>query len=103
MFDALNSYKKKLPSTLAQERINQLKQFTKEYCPSQHIDFYIFLIAIVCIVCSAIFTFIARSLSISMWFPLLLLLIPTILSFWTSKRRSRIYIKIREVSFEKKH
>ncbi|PHZ09212.1 uncharacterized protein RHIMIDRAFT_246185 [Rhizopus microsporus ATCC 52813] len=42
------------------------------------------------------FTFIARSLNISMWFPLILLIIPTILSFWTSKRRKRMYGEIRE-------
>ncbi|KAK4519721.1 AMSH/STAMBP protein ubiquitin specific-protease [Mucor velutinosus] len=31
-----------------------------------------------------------------MWCPLLLLLIPTALSFWTSKRRSTLIIKIKE-------
>ncbi|GAN04895.1 hypothetical protein MAM1_0076d04362 [Mucor ambiguus] len=31
-----------------------------------------------------------------MWCPLLLLLIPTVLSFWTSKRRSTLIIKIKE-------
>lgn len=88
-----------LPRALAEERVDRLKQITKEQCPSQHIDFYIFLIAISCIICSAVFTFIARSLNISMWFPLLLLLVPTALSFWTSKRRNKIYTKIRK--FEK--
>ncbi|ORE18860.1 hypothetical protein BCV71DRAFT_214503, partial [Rhizopus microsporus] len=85
-----------LPDTLAEERIRQLKQITKERCPSQYIDFYIFLIAVTCIICSAMFTFIARSLNISMWFPLILLIIPTIISFWTSKRRKQMYGEIRE-------
>ncbi|CAO3623863.1 unnamed protein product [Mucor hiemalis] len=82
--------------TLAKARIQHIERLVRNHCPSYHIDFYIFLLAVICIICSAIFTFIARSLNISMWCPLLLLLVPTGLSFWTSKRRSKLMIKIKE-------
>lgn len=81
--------------------MDQIHRLVRNHCPSHHIDFYIFLLAVVCIICSAIFTFIARSLNISMWCPLILLLVPTGLSFWTSKRRSTLIIKIKEVKREK--
>lgn len=92
-----NPVKKKLPVSLAEARINEIKKLVKHQCPSHHVDFYIFLLAVICIICSTIFTFIARSLNISMWCPLLLLLVPTALSFWTSKRRSKLILKIKEV------
>ncbi|KAG2196641.1 hypothetical protein INT46_002349 [Mucor plumbeus] len=85
-----------IPQTLIESRIEQLNCLVQNQCPSHHIDFYIFTIAVLCVICSAIFTFIARSLNISMWCPLLLLLIPTALSFWTSKRRSTLIVKIKE-------
>ncbi|CEP13406.1 hypothetical protein [Parasitella parasitica] len=85
-----------IPQNLIEARIEQLDRLVQNQCPSHHVDFYVFTIAVLCVVCSAIFTFIARSLNISMWFPLLLLLIPTALSFWTSKRRSTLIIKIKE-------
>ncbi|KAI9272113.1 hypothetical protein EDC94DRAFT_580577 [Helicostylum pulchrum] len=85
-----------LPNTIVEARIDQIRRLVRNHCPSHHIDFYIFLLAVVCIICSAIFTFIARSLNISMWCPLILLLVPTGLSFWTSKRRSTLIVKIKE-------
>ncbi|CAO0800723.1 unnamed protein product [Mucor circinelloides] len=87
----------KIPQTLAETRVEQLSRLVANQCPSHHVDFYVFTIAVLCVICSAIFTFVARSLHISMWCPLLLLLIPTALSFWTSKRRSTLIIKIKEV------
>ncbi|KAI8879617.1 hypothetical protein K501DRAFT_256493 [Backusella circina FSU 941] len=86
-----------LPKTLVEARIDQLRTLVQDHCPSHHVDFYIFVVAILCVICSAIFTFVARSLSISMWCPLLLLLIPTGLSFWTSKRRSMLLVRIKEL------
>ncbi|EPB87703.1 hypothetical protein HMPREF1544_05484 [Mucor circinelloides 1006PhL] len=86
----------KIPQTLAETRVEQLSRLVANQCPSHHVDFYVFTIAVLCVICSAIFTFVARSLHISMWCPLLLLLIPTALSFWTSKRRSTLIIKIKE-------
>ncbi|KAI8389241.1 hypothetical protein BD560DRAFT_430218 [Blakeslea trispora] len=85
-----------IPDTLTQARLDQLDQLVKEHCPSHHIDFYIFIVAVMCVVCSAVFTFVARSLQISMWCPLLLLLVPTGLSFWTSKRRSTLPTRTKE-------
>ncbi|OBZ81459.1 hypothetical protein A0J61_10496 [Choanephora cucurbitarum] len=79
-----------IPEALIQAQMDQLDQLVRHQCPSHHIDLYVFIVAVVCVVCSAVFTFVARSLEISMWCPLLLLLIPTGLSFWTSKRRSTL-------------
>ncbi|KAL9550102.1 hypothetical protein MBANPS3_004889 [Mucor bainieri] len=86
----------KIPQAVAEARVAQLRRIVEESCPSHHLDFYVFVIAVLCVICSAIFTFIARSLHISMWCPLLLLLVPTALSFWTSKRRSALIGKIKE-------
>ncbi|OAD04722.1 hypothetical protein MUCCIDRAFT_108555 [Mucor lusitanicus CBS 277.49] len=85
-----------IPQAVAEARVEQLNRLVANQCPSHHVDFYVFTIAVLCVICSAIFTFVARSLHISMWCPLLLLLIPTALSFWTSKRRSTLIVKIKE-------
>ncbi|KAI8079498.1 uncharacterized protein B0P05DRAFT_540822, partial [Gilbertella persicaria] len=85
-----------MPENTVKRRLDQLDQLVRHHCPSHHIDFYVFIVAILCVVCSAIFTFIARSLHISMWCPLLLLLIPTGLSFWTSKKRSTLGVRMKQ-------
>ncbi|KAI8379414.1 uncharacterized protein BYT42DRAFT_485061, partial [Radiomyces spectabilis] len=78
------------------DRMQQLQVLVRTTCPSNHIDYYIFVFAISCIICSAAFSLIARSADISMWYPLILLLIPALLSFWTSRRRSTMLVRIKE-------
>lgn len=49
------------------------------------------------VACSAGFSLAARSADISMWYPLILLLVPAALSYWTSRRRATFVYRIRQV------
>ncbi|KAI9317410.1 hypothetical protein BX666DRAFT_2120977 [Dichotomocladium elegans] len=85
-----------LPKHIFDERLSQIERLVREKCPSTHVEYYIFVFIIACIVCSAGFSLAARSANISMWYPLILLIVPAALSFWTSRRRSTYVHRIKE-------
>ncbi|KAI9253487.1 hypothetical protein BDA99DRAFT_540739 [Phascolomyces articulosus] len=85
-----------LPKQELETRLKQLNQLVRAQCPSSHIEYYVFIFIITCIACSAGFSLAARSADISMWYPLILLIIPAALSFWTSRRRATLLYRIKQ-------
>lgn len=77
--------------------MRQLDRLVRTQCPSTHIEYYVFVFVIACVACSAGFSLAARSADISMWYPLILLLVPAALSYWTSRRRATFVHRIRQV------
>ncbi|KAG2189033.1 hypothetical protein INT44_004175 [Umbelopsis vinacea] len=88
-----------LPRETFHARTKELRQLVRRKYPSSHWDYYIFLLAILSVIASAAFSLVARAAGVSMWYPLLLLVFPAILSLWTSRRRSTMVYRIKE--FEK--
>ncbi|KAG2227887.1 hypothetical protein INT45_002125 [Circinella minor] len=91
-----------LPKEVFDSRLDQLNQLVRTKCPSSHAESYVFIFIITCIVCSAGFSLAARSTSISMWYPLVLLIVPAALSFWTSRRRTTLVYRIKKFEQELK-
>ncbi|KAI7857480.1 hypothetical protein BDC45DRAFT_603524 [Circinella umbellata] len=91
-----------LPKEVFGSRLEQLNQLVRTKCPSSHVESYVFIFIITCIVCSAGFSLAARSTSISMWYPLVLLIVPAALSFWTSRRRATLVYRIKKFEQELK-
>ncbi|KAI8139030.1 hypothetical protein BJV82DRAFT_628773 [Fennellomyces sp. T-0311] len=85
-----------LPKQVFDDRLEQLNRLVRNKCPSSHTEYYVFVFIITCIACSAGFSLAARSADISMWYPLILLVIPAALSFWTSRRRASLVYRIKE-------
>ncbi|KAI9488199.1 hypothetical protein BDB00DRAFT_877670 [Zychaea mexicana] len=85
-----------LPKQVFDARLQQLNRLVRAQCPSSHTEYYVFVFIITCIACSAGFSLAARSADISMWYPLILLLVPAALSFWTSRRRATLVLRIKQ-------
>ncbi|ORZ03498.1 hypothetical protein BCR43DRAFT_520634 [Syncephalastrum racemosum] len=85
-----------IPETAYSERLLRLEHLVRHECPSSHVDYYVFCFVITCVMCSAGFSLAAQSADISMWYPLILLLIPAGLSFWTSRRRGRLGYRVNQ-------
>jgi hypothetical protein len=56
------------------------------------------MLAIVFVIASAAFSLVARAAGVSMWYPLILLIFPAVLSLWTSRRRATMVYRVKEVS-----
>ncbi|CDH56487.1 predicted protein [Lichtheimia corymbifera JMRC:FSU:9682] len=94
--DQIPSFIEFLPKAIFEERLRQLDRLVRTQCPSTHIEYYVFVFVIACVACSAGFSLAARSADISMWYPLILLLVPAALSYWTSRRRATFVHRIRQ-------
>jgi hypothetical protein len=66
--------------------------------PHIWIDTYLFFVAILFVVGAAAFSIIARAVDLSMWYPLIMLLIPGIIAYFTTKRRNVYYKKLARVN-----
>ncbi|KAI7863855.1 hypothetical protein BDF14DRAFT_1840523 [Spinellus fusiger] len=91
-----------VPKDLFDSRVVHLSQFVKSSCPSVHSEYYIYIFTVTCVLCSAAFSLAARSVGISMWYPLLLLLIPAGLNLWVNHHRSRLVDQIKDFEFNLK-
>lgn len=60
------------------------------------VDTHLFVLAIFLVIAAAGFAIIARALQLAMW-PLLILLLPAFIAYWTTRRRGLHYIKLTKV------
>ena len=67
--------------------------------PHVCLDSHLFVLALVLVIGAAIFSIAARALSITMWYPLCILIIPAIIAYWTTRRRGLYFIKMSQVYF----
>lgn len=65
--------------------------------PHIWIDTYLFFTAVMFVIGAATFSIIARAVNLSMWYPLIMLLIPGIIAYFTTKRRNVYYKKLANV------
>lgn len=89
-----------LPEEVFNARMERLQLLIRKEFPNIHPDSYMFSVAILLVIITAVFSIIARGLEISMWYPLLILLAPGLLAYWTTRRRSMHYLKMSQVSVQ---
>lgn len=90
----------KLPKDQFDSHMATLRQLVRKEYPNIYPDTYMFMSAIGFVIATAAFSIVARGLEISMWYPLLILVAPAILAYWTTRRRSVHYIKMNNVSVD---
>ncbi|KAI9008878.1 hypothetical protein CLU79DRAFT_711369 [Phycomyces nitens] len=83
-----------IPENLFNQRITDLNLFIKKNYPHVYPDSYMFLIALFLIVLAAVFSIVTRVLDISLWYPLLILIAPALIAYWTTRRRSLYYLRL---------
>ncbi|GAB5591633.1 hypothetical protein Unana1_06533 [Umbelopsis nana] len=98
-YDNLEDLSEFLPRETFESRTKALSSLVRKRYPSSYLDYYIFILAILFVIASAAFSLVARAAGVSMWYPLILLVFPAVLSLWTSRRRATIVYRIKE--FEK--
>lgn len=101
-FNNINK-KKKLPTDIFIERFNTLDKHVLEEYPHVWIDTYLFFTAICFVIATAAFSIVARAADLSMWYPLIMLLIPTVIGFITTRRRNKYYKKLAAVIYKILH
>lgn len=69
----------------------------KEY-PHVWIDTILFFIAVVFVILTAAFSIVARAANLSLWYPLIVLVVPAVIAFFTTRRRNSYYEKLSKVS-----
>lgn len=66
--------------------------------PQIWVETYLFIFAVALIIAAAAFSIVARAANLSMWYPLIILLIPVIIAFITTRRRNGYYARLSHVS-----
>lgn len=84
----------KLPEAIFLARIETLDFHIFKGYPHVWLDTYLFFIAVCFVIAAAAFSIIARAAQLSMWYPLIMLLIPASIGFITTKRRNTYYKKL---------
>ncbi|KAL0076867.1 hypothetical protein J3Q64DRAFT_1305331 [Phycomyces blakesleeanus] len=95
--DSYNSYRglsDHIPENLFLERITDLNLFIEKNYPHVYPDSYMFLVAIILIILAAVFSIVTRVLDISLWYPLLILIAPALIAYWTTRRRGFYYLRL---------
>ncbi|CAO3676046.1 unnamed protein product [Rhizopus stolonifer] len=62
--------------------------------PQIWIETYLFIVAIVLVALAAAISIVARATDLSVWYPLLILLAPAIIAFFTTRRRNTYYTRL---------
>ena len=79
--------------------MNTITRLVLREFPHVCLDSHLFVLALALVIAAAIFAIAARALSIAMWYPLCILLIPAIIAYWTTRRRGLYFIKVTQVYF----
>ncbi|CAO3629527.1 unnamed protein product [Cunninghamella blakesleeana] len=88
-----------MPAETIKERINTIQDIVLKSYPKIWIDSYLFLVAIIFVIGAAAFSIALQQTSDgshNLWYPLLVLLVPASIAFWTSRRRGVYYRQIGE-------
>ncbi|KAI9309376.1 hypothetical protein BJ944DRAFT_18112 [Cunninghamella echinulata] len=87
-----------MPAETIQQRMDTIKELVHKAYPKIWIDSYLFLIAIFFVIGAAVFSIALQQSSPedkrNLWYPLMVLLVPASIAFWTSRRRSVYYRQI---------
>lgn len=83
-----------LPEDIFLSRMDALEKHTIKEYPHIWIDTYLFLTAIMFVIATAAFSIIARAANLSMWYPLIMLSVPAVIAYFTTKRRNAYYRRL---------
>ncbi|EIE81127.1 hypothetical protein G6F46_011744 [Rhizopus delemar] len=75
-------------------RLDAIEQHVLNEYPQVWLDTYLFLFAIVLVAVAAAISIVARATNLSVWYPLLILLAPAIIAFFTTRRRNSYYVRL---------
>ncbi|ORY99050.1 hypothetical protein BCR43DRAFT_436644, partial [Syncephalastrum racemosum] len=56
-------------------------------------DTYLFSVAVLLVITAAVFAIIARAFNLALWYPLLILIVPALIAYWTTRRRGLQFFK----------
>lgn len=82
-------------------RLAAIEQHVAKEYPQIWIDTYLFLIAILLVAVAAAISIVARAANAGLWYPLIILLVPAMIAFFTTRRRNTYYIRLARVSLLK--
>ncbi|KAI9496206.1 hypothetical protein BDB00DRAFT_744278, partial [Zychaea mexicana] len=83
-----------IPKELFEARMTTIKQLVRKEFPHTWLDSHLFVLAIALVIVVAAFAIVARALTIAMWYPLFILVIPAVIAYWTTRRRGLRSIKM---------
>ncbi|CAO3702516.1 unnamed protein product [Rhizopus stolonifer] len=83
-----------LPEELFKTRLIAIEQHISAQYPQVWIDTYLFLAAILLVAVAAAISIVARASDLSVWYPLIILIAPAIIAFFTTRRRNTYYIRL---------
>lgn len=86
-----------MPEEEFDSRLKAIDFHVKSEYPHVFLDTYLFAIAISFVIGTAAFSVAARAINLSMWYPLILLVIPAAIAYITTKRRNAYYGKLSKV------
>ncbi|ORE06752.1 hypothetical protein BCV72DRAFT_119542 [Rhizopus microsporus var. microsporus] len=75
-------------------RLTAIEQHVAKEYPQIWIDTYLFLIAILLVAVAAAISIVARAANAGLWYPLIILLVPAMIAFFTTRRRNTYYIRL---------
>ncbi|ORZ02843.1 hypothetical protein BCR43DRAFT_482264 [Syncephalastrum racemosum] len=93
-YAAYRQLREYLPREIFDMRIETLRLLVRREYPGLWPDTYMFMVAIALVIATAAFSIVARGLDISMWYPLLILIAPALLAYWTTRRRGMHYLRV---------
>ncbi|ORZ13965.1 hypothetical protein BCR42DRAFT_483145 [Absidia repens] len=101
MLKSTNDYSNLLeyiaPNVL-ESRLSNISSLVQNSYPQIWIDTYLFVLAIFFVLFAAAFSIALQATASQrekLWYPLLILIVPVIIAFWTSRRRSEYYEKLK--------
>ncbi|KAI9253154.1 hypothetical protein BY458DRAFT_522162 [Sporodiniella umbellata] len=72
-------------------RLESIEQHVLAEFPQVWIETYLFIVAIALVALAAAISIVARATDLSVWYPLLILIAPAIIAFYTTRRRNTYY------------
>ncbi|CAO3589472.1 unnamed protein product [Absidia cylindrospora] len=81
-----------------ESRLNTISSLVQNSYPQIWIDTYLFVLAIFFVLFAAAFSIALQATASQrekLWYPLLILIVPVIIAFWTSRRRSEYYERLK--------
>lgn len=75
-----------------------LQRVIRNKYPHAWVDTYLFSVAVLLVITAAVFAIIARAYNLALWYPLLILIVPALIAYWTTRRRGLQFFKMNCVS-----
>ncbi|KAI8373343.1 hypothetical protein BD560DRAFT_98025 [Blakeslea trispora] len=93
-YDRYSQLREYLPEDIFISRLATINDHVRRKYPHVWLDTYAFMTAVVFVMGTAAFSVIARAADLSMWYPLILLIVPAFVAFFTTRRKSSYYRRI---------